>query len=69
MPETTNITEQHRRAFETLTSGEAGRSCLFSCFLSGRPAAAIAAVAVSPPAEGAAAPEYMVPTDHHDRQA
>ena len=69
MPETTNITGEHRRAFEALTSGEAGRSCLFSCFLSGRPAAAIAAVAVSPPAEGAAAPEDMVPTDHDGRQA
>ena len=51
MPETTNTTEEHRCAFEALTSGEAGNFCLFSCFLSGRPGAAIAAVAVCPPAE------------------
>ena len=46
---TTNITEDHRRAFEALTGGEAGNFCLFSCFLSGRPAAAIAAMTVCPP--------------------
>ena len=69
MPETTNIIEEHRRAFDARTSGEAGRSCLLFCFLSGRPAAAIAAVAVSPPAEGAGAPEDMVPTYHDGRQA
>ena len=43
---TTNITEDHRRAFEALTTGKAGNFCLFSYFLSGRPAAAIAAVTV-----------------------
>ena len=48
---TTNITEDHRRAFEALTGGEAGNFCLFSCFLLGRPAAAIAAVTVCPPTE------------------
>ena len=69
MPETTNTTEEHRRAFEALTSGEAGHSCLLFCFLSGRPAAAIAAVAVSPPAEGAGAPEDMVSAHHDGRQA
>ena len=69
MPETTNITGEPHRTFEALTSGEAGRSCLSSCFLSGRPAAAIAAVAVSPPTQGAGAPEYMVPADHDGRQA
>ena len=69
MPETTNITGEPRRAFEALTGGEAGRSRLSSCFLSGRPAAAIAAVAVSPPAAGAGAPEDMVPADHDGRQA
>ena len=45
----TNITEEHRRAFEALTGGEAGSFCLFSCFVSGEPAAAIAAVSRCPP--------------------
>ena len=78
---TTNITEDHRRAFEALTSGEAGNFCLFSCFVSGRPAAAIAAVTVCPPREEGGEPEYvisplfisitdvMVLTDHDGRQA
>ena len=78
---TTNITEDHRRAFEALTSGEAGNFCLFSCFVSGRPAAAIAAVTVCPPRQEAGEPEYvisplfisitddMVLTDHDGRQA
>ena len=51
---TTNITEDHRRAFEALTTGKAGNFCLFSCFLSGRPAAAIAAVTICPPSWRAA---------------
>ena len=78
---TTNITEDHRRAFEALTSGEAGNFCLFSCFISGHPAAAIAAVTVCPSREEGGEPEYvisplffsitedMVLTDHNGRQA
>ena len=78
---TTNITEDHRRAFEALTTGKAENFCLFSCFLSGRPAAAIAAVTVCPPREEGSEPEYvisqlfisitedMVLTDHDGRQA
>ena len=78
---TTNITEDHRRAFEALTGDEAGNFCLFSCFLSGRPAAAIAAVTVCPPTEEGGKPEYvisplfvsitddMVLTDHDGRRA
>ena len=78
---TTNITEDHRRAFEALTSGEAGNFCLYSCFVSGQPAAAIAAVTVCPPREEGGEPEYvisplfisiiddMVLTDHDGRQA
>ena len=46
---TTNITEDHRRAFEALTGGEAGNFCLFSCYCSVRSAAAIAAVTVCSP--------------------
>ena len=73
---TTNITEDHRRAFEALTSGEAGNFCMFSCYCSGRPA--IAAVTVCPLAEEGGEPEYlisplfiaiMVLTDHDGGQA
>ena len=32
-----NITQDHRRAFEALTGGEVGNFCLFSCFVSGWP--------------------------------
>ena len=45
----TNITEEHRRAFEALTGGPPGRVCLFSCFCDGEPAAAIASVTICPP--------------------
>ena len=41
---TTNITADHRAAFEALTSGDYANFALFSCFVSGEPAAAIAAV-------------------------
>ena len=78
---TINIIQAHRRAFEALTGDEAGNFCLFSCFVSGRPAAAIAAVTVCPPREESSEPEYvisplfisitddMVLTDHDGRQA
>ena len=38
---TTNITEEHRRVFEALTSGEHDNFTLFSCFLGTEPAAAL----------------------------
>lgn len=40
----TNITPHHRAVFEALTSGAYGNFALFSCFLDGEPAVAIAAV-------------------------
>ena len=40
----TNITDQHREAFEALTSGEHSNFALFSCFVGGEPASAIVAV-------------------------
>ena len=40
----TNITPDHQRAFEALTSGEFQNFALFSCFADGVPAAAICAV-------------------------
>ena len=78
---TTNITEEHRRALEALTDGGAGDFCLFSCFVSGEPTAAIAAVTVCPPAEGGREPEYVISplfigvtpgmklVDHDEREA
>ena len=42
-----DIGENHRRAFEALTGGEAGNLYLFPCFAQGEPAAAIAPVTVS----------------------
>src|SRR5215471_6182306 len=41
---TTNITADHRAAFEALVSGDYRNIALFSCFVNGEPAAAIAAV-------------------------
>jgi len=41
---TTNITADHRAAFEALISGGYANFALFSCFVNGEPAAAIAAV-------------------------
>jgi len=41
---TTNITADHCAAFEALTSGDYANFALFSCFVNGEPAAAIAAV-------------------------
>jgi len=40
----TNITADHRDAFEALTSGDYANFALFSCFVNGEPAAAIVAV-------------------------
>ena len=50
----THITDEHRRAFDALTSGRYENFCLFSCVCDGQPAAAIAAVTASPPAEAGA---------------
>jgi hypothetical protein len=41
---TTNITADHRAAFEALVSGDYRNLALFSCFVNGEPAAAIVAV-------------------------
>ena len=78
---TTNITENHRHKFEALTSGAAENHCLFSCYCSGRPAAAIATVTFCRPAEDGGESDYvisplfisitedMVLTDHDGRRA
>ena len=80
MPDT-NITEEHRRAFEALTSGRFDNFCLISCFVDGEATAAIAAVTVSPLAQDDGEPEYLIRplficltaaitlTDHEGREA
>ena len=40
----TNISEEHRRAFEALTSGSYENLALFSCFVNNKPASAIASI-------------------------
>jgi hypothetical protein len=40
----TNITAEHRAAFEALASGDFENFALFSCYVNGEPAAAIVAV-------------------------
>ena len=55
----THITDEHRRAFEALTSGRYENFCLFSCEAK-HPAAAIAAVTVEPPPDGTGEAEYIV---------
>ena len=57
---TTNITEEHRRVFEALTSGPPGHYCLFSCFCDGEPAVAIASVTVCPPETDRGELEYVI---------
>ena len=76
----TNITPDHRRAFEALTSGRFQNFCLVSCFVDGEPTAAIAAVNVGP-AEYGGEPDYLISplfvcptaamtlTDHNGREA
>ena len=44
----TNITEEHRNAFEPLTSGHYDNFALFSCFLNDQPVAIVAATAHQP---------------------
>ena len=77
----TNITADHRRAFEALTSGQFQNFCLVSCFVDGEPTAAIATVNVSLPAEEGGEPDYLISplfvcptdvmtlTDHDGRKA
>ena len=56
----THTTDEHRRAFEALTSGRYENFCLFSCDANGHPAAAITAVTVEPPPGGTGENEYII---------
>ena len=56
----TNITDEHRRAFDAPASGRYENFRLFSCRCNGEPSAAIAAVTVQPPADDTGEDEYVV---------
>ena len=47
MPDT-NLTEDRKRAFAALKSGDAANFCLFSCLVNGDPAATVSAVTPLP---------------------
>ena len=57
---TTQVTAEHRHAFEALTSGHYDKFCLFSCEANGHPAAVIAAVSVQPSGDGNGEDAYIV---------
>ena len=74
----TNITEQHRHAFEALKSGAYDSFAVSSCFCNGKPASAI--VSIQPPGvdgedEYVIHPLFvsitsdMILTDHEGRKA
>ena len=77
----THITEEHRRAFAALTSGDCDNFALFSCRCNNEPAAAIVAVneCMSPEEAGERAfhvtplfvsiADGLVLTDHDGREA
>ena len=77
----TNIADEHKRAFAALRSGRYDNFCLFSCYVDGHPAAAIAAVTEHPPEGDGGETEYTVHplfvsvtpamrlTDHDGREA
>ena len=77
----THITDEHRRAFEALTSGDYRNFALFSCLIDGAPGAAIVAVNPCPLTEDGGEPEVTVSpifvsvtenmtlTDHDGRNA
>ena len=56
----THITDEHRRAFEALTSGDYRNFALISFPIDGAPGAAIVAVNSCPPTEDGGEPEVTV---------
>ncbi len=45
----TNITAEHKRAFEALSTGQFANFAMFSCFVNGEPAVAIVTVNMDGP--------------------
>ena len=56
----TNITDEHKRVFEMLKSGEYRNFALFSCFVNGDPAVAISTVLPTPPEVPGSEPGCLV---------
>ena len=56
----TNITDEHKRVFEALKSGEYRNFALVSCFVDSEPAAAIATVLPTSPETPDGEPGYFV---------
>ena len=56
----TNITDEHRRAFQALTGGDYDNFGLFPCFIDGTPGTAIVAVNECPAAAEGRQTEYAV---------
>ncbi len=77
----TNITSEHKRAFEALRSGDCENFALFSCFVDSAPASTIAAITVLPVQHEGGEPGYAIHplcvsvtpamrlTDHDGREA
>ena len=61
----TNITEEHRCAFQALTSGDYGNFAVFSVLVDGEPGAAIVAVNESPPTGKGGEPEFELRSRRH----
>ncbi len=54
----TNITEEHRHAFEVFTSGDYGNFAIFSIFVDGAPGTAIVAVNEGPSTGEGSEPKF-----------
>lgn len=69
----TNITERHKDMFDALVSGEYNNFALVSCFVNGKPTAAICSVNELPDGTVAVQPLFIAPTadmvltDHNGR--
>lgn len=72
---TTNITAEHSKAFNALTSGSFDNFALFSCFLNGEPASAIVAISEDETSDYQITPLFvsvtpgMTLTDHYGDEA
>ncbi|MGE0269600.1 MAG: hypothetical protein AB7S78_14210 [Candidatus Omnitrophota bacterium] len=60
---TTNITQNHRKAFEALLSCDYDNFALFSCFVNGEPGAAIVAVTQNDGEDYLITPLFVTVTD------
>ena len=59
---TTNITKEHRDAFNALTSSEYRNFALFSCFINGEPTAAIVTINLEEDGDARISPLFVAVT-------